>query len=134
LKADGQLASEPLIPAEEYFASVDSVRGYLESEELGDDAVHGTVELFTLSLPALLPDPFKENLRFTAFFDAAYLWVLQAPAGQASNHRLDGTGFGIRLKLTDYFQARFDFAWALKDAAITQAGDFLANFSLKATF
>jgi len=135
LKVDGQLASEPLIPAEEYFAGgVDSVRGYLESEELGDNAVHGTVELFTPTLPSILPDPFRENLRFTAFYDAAYLWVKDAPAGQADHHQLNGTGLGIRLRLTDYFQARFDLAWALKDAAITQAGEFLANFSLKASF
>jgi len=135
LKADGQLASEPLIPAEEYFAGgVETVRGYLESEELGDDAVHGTVELFTPMLPALLPDPFKENLRFTAFYDIAYLWVKDAPAGQVDHHQLSGTGFGVRLKLTDYFQARTDLAWALNDATITRSGDLFVHFSLKAIF
>ena len=135
LKVDGQWASEPLIPAEEYFAGgVDTVRGYLESEELGDDAVHGTVELLAPALPALLPDPFRENLRFTAFYDAAYLWVKEAPAGQTDHHDLRGTGFGARMKLTDYLQGRVDFAWALHDAAITQRGDLFVHFSVKGSF
>jgi hemolysin activation/secretion protein len=135
LKGDGQLASEPLIPAEEYFAGgVDAVRGYLESEELGDDAIHGTVELFTPTLPALLPDPIKDNLRFTVFFDGAYLWVKQTPPGQKDHHQLSGTGFGARVKLTDYIQGRVDFAWALNDAAITQKGDLFVHFSVKGSF
>jgi hemolysin activation/secretion protein len=135
LKADGQWASEPLIAAEEYFAGgVDSVRGYLESEALGDNAFHWTVELFSPTFPTIQPDPYKERLQFTVFYDSAYLYTRQAPAGQISHQQLDGMGFGMRLKLTDYFQGRMDFAWALKNATFTQAQDFFVHFSFKVMF
>ncbi len=43
-----QLANQPLISAEQFaIGGVDSVRGYLESSELGDNGVSGTIELRT---------------------------------------------------------------------------------------
>ena len=46
VKADGQLSNLPLINNEEYGAGgMTSVRGYYQSEELGDNAIHCTVEL-----------------------------------------------------------------------------------------
>lgn|GEM_PF-25416 len=139
LKVDGQWGSEPLIPAEQYFAGgVDTVRGYVESEELGDNAFHGTVELtappLRSALPAPVPVAFKEGLRFSTFYDAAYLWINRPPAGQIDHHRLQGTGLGIHLKLSDNVQARFDLAYALQNAVVTFQGDFFAHVSLKVSF
>jgi len=135
VKADGQWASQPLISAEEYFAGgIDSVRGYLESEALGDDAFHWTVEFLSPTFPTIHPNPYKESVQFTAFYDAAYLRTLQPPAGQLERQQLAGTGFGIRLKATDYFQGRVDIARALKDATFTRAGDYFVHFSLKVLF
>jgi hemolysin activation/secretion protein len=135
LKADGQWANEPLIPAEEYFAGgVDSVRGYLESEALGDDAFHWTAEFFSPTFPMSHPNPFKESVQFSVFYDAAYLRTLQAPPGQLDRQQLSGAGLGVRLKVTEYFQGRVDIARALKDAAITRAGDYFVHFSIKAMF
>ena len=135
LKADGQWASEPLIAAEEYFAGgIDSVRGYLESEALGDDAFHWTLEFLSPSFPTIHPNPFKESVQFTAFYDAGYLRTLQPPPGQLERQELAGTGFGVRMKVTDYFQGRVDIARALKDATFTRAGDYFVHFSLKVLF
>jgi len=135
IKADGQWASEPLIAAEEYFAGgIDSVRGYLESEALGDDAFHWTLEFLSPIFPAIHPNPYKENVQFAAFYDAAYLRTLQPPPGQLDRQDLAGAGFGVRLKVTDYFQGRVDIARALKDAAFTRAGDYFVHFSLKVLF
>ena len=51
VKAQGQLASQPLINSEQFAAGgLGSVRGYLESEALGDNAVFGTMELRSPSL------------------------------------------------------------------------------------
>lgn len=45
-KVGGQTASQPLISSESFFAGgLDSVRGYLEAERVGDTAVYGTIEL-----------------------------------------------------------------------------------------
>jgi len=135
LKADGQWANGPLIPAEEYFAGgVDSVRGYLESEALGDDGFRWTLEFLSPTFPIVRPNPYKESLMFTVFYDEAYLRTLKPPPGQLNRQQLAGAGFGVRLKVTDYFQGRVDFARALKDASVTRAGDYFIHFSLKVMF
>ncbi|MHB8481549.1 MAG: ShlB/FhaC/HecB family hemolysin secretion/activation protein [Nitrospiria bacterium] len=134
-KADGQAASEPLIPAEQYFAGgVESVRGYLENEVLGDNAVRGSLELLSPSYPPFLRDKIKGNIRFAAFYDVAYLSSREIPAGQTDHYTLEGTGVGLRFKLTDNFQASLDEAWALDDAAVTHRGDHFTHFSLKVAF
>ena len=46
VKLDGQVADNPLISNEEYSAGgMESVRGYKESEVMGDNAFHGMIEL-----------------------------------------------------------------------------------------
>jgi hemolysin activation/secretion protein len=132
---DGQWATEPLISAEQYFAGgVDTVRGYLENEVLGDDAVRSRVEVTTPPLTKFFPGTIKENLRMTAFYDAAYLWVKEAPSSQKDRFQLGGAGFGLQLRLTDYTQARLDQAWALEEGIITEKGDSFTHFSLKMSF
>lgn len=134
-KFDGQVASEPLISSEQYFAGgVDSVRGYLENEALGDDAVHWTLEVFTPSLPEVLPPEWKQNLRFSVFYDAAYLWIRETPPGQIEHYGLAGYGFGMRLGLTDTVQFRLDHAWAARNAVITEEKDWFTHFLLRAAF
>ncbi|MFY9271209.1 MAG: ShlB/FhaC/HecB family hemolysin secretion/activation protein [Candidatus Manganitrophaceae bacterium] len=134
-KLDGQWASEPLISAEQYFAGgVNTVRGYLENEALGDDAVHWALELFTPSLPEVLPPAWKQNLRLAAFYDAASLWIRETPPGQKDRHGLAGFGFGIRLGLTDSVQARIDHAWAARDASVTKEKDSFTHFLVKVAF
>lgn len=134
-KLDGQLASEPLISAEQYFAGgLDTVRGYRENEALGDDALHWSVELFTPPLPEVLPPAWKQNLRVTFFYDAASLWVREAPPGQKDHQGLAGVGVGIRLGLTDYIQARIDQAWTARDAPVTEKGASFLHFLVRLAF
>ena len=51
VKAQGQMASQPLVNSEQFSGGgLGSVRGYLESEALGDNALFGTFELRSPSL------------------------------------------------------------------------------------
>ena len=51
VKAQGQMASQPLVNSEQFSGGgLGSVRGYLESEALGDNALFGTLELRSPSL------------------------------------------------------------------------------------
>jgi len=135
LKADGQVATQPLIPAEQYAAGgINSVRGYWQNEVLGDNAVHGTVELVTPPFEKLLPASVTEELRMRIFYDAAYLWLKSAPPGQTEDYQLEGSGFGIQLKLTDHLLARVDQAWAWKTAVVTKKGDYFTHFSIQTVF
>lgn len=134
-KVDGQLATEPLISAEQYFAGgIDTVRGYLENEGLGDDALHGSIELLSSPLPEIFPPSWKQNLRLAVYYDAAYLWVREAPAGQKDRFALAGFGLGMRLGLTDYIQARLDHAWAIRETRLTEKGDWFTHFLVRAAF
>lgn len=104
LHADGQWASEPLVPAEQYFAGgMDTVRGYIQNESLGDHAVRGRAELLSPPLPEIPLDRFWQRRRAStlkitwnvlAFYDAVNLWVREAPIGQKGQFRLEGVGGG----------------------------------------
>lgn len=145
LHTDGQWASQPLIPAEQYFAGgMDSVRGYLTYEAIGDHAIRGRAELTT---PEVLTVPVDRiwqrrkssdstlRVRFVAFYDAAQLWVAQAPQGQTSQFRLEGAGGGIRVKFPkDLGQLMVDSGWALRDTLNTKRGSNFVHFSVGLTF
>jgi hemolysin activation/secretion protein len=143
--ADGQWASEPLIPAEQFFAGgFDTVRGYLQFEAIGDHAIRGRAELTS---PEVLKVPIDRiwqrrrssdytiRLRLATFYDAAHIWVTQAPDGQTSRFRLEGAGFGIRAKFPkDIGQLILDSGWALRDTLSTKRGDNFVHFSVGLAF
>lgn len=145
LMVNGQWGSEPLIPAEQFFAGgFDTVRGYLQFEAIGDHAVRGRAELTT---PEVLKVPIDRmwqrrrssdytiRLRFATFYDAAHIWVAQAPDGQTSRFRLEGAGFGIRVNFPkDIGRLILDSGWALRDTLNTKRGDNFVHFSVGLAF
>ncbi|MGQ0809824.1 MAG: ShlB/FhaC/HecB family hemolysin secretion/activation protein, partial [Nitrospiraceae bacterium] len=106
---DGQWSTEPLIPAEQYFAGgMDTVRGYIQFEALADNALRWRVEGYTPDLPSIPLDRFwqqrqgsklKATIKFLTFYDYARLWVRQAPQGQQDIFRLEGVGGGLRMRI-----------------------------------
>ena len=134
-KADGQWASEPLVPTEQYFAGgMESVRGYREYEAVGDNAVHASVEVATPPFTKLPLEHIERSLRFVAFYEMAYLWIKQPQPGQAATWNLQGTGAGFRFTLSDHVRFRYDAAWTLRPGPFSPAGSFYGHFSLEAVF
>jgi len=141
LHVDGQWASQPLVPAEQYFAGgMDTVRGYINYETAGDNAVRGRAEMIT---PEFLTIPIDRiwqrrrsadylvKLRLLAFYDIAKLWVEQPQPGQIGHFNLQGTGFGIRVSLPkDVGTLKVDQGWALHDTPTTKRGDTFVHFSV----
>ena len=135
IKVDGQAADNPLIPNEEYIAGgMENVRGYMESEAQGDDAIHGTIELS-------FPDPLAQfgivkQLQTSPyiFFDIAQLNVKDPLPAQNGSITLDGAGAGIRGSLTKYLEYEFDWAVALNTTNQTQANTNMFYFKLKSLF
>ncbi len=98
VKVDGQIANEPLIANEQYSAGgMESVRGYLENEDSGDNAVHGTVELSGRRLDTDL-DFWPRQLSLTpyGFTDFARLWTKDPLAGEKEVNNLASIGLGAR--------------------------------------
>lgn len=133
LKVDGQLTGQPLISNEQYVAGgIDSVRGYLEAEALGDSGVRGSVEL----IHSVLGEPLKKWLQqaeVLAFFDTAYLRTIDPLPGSAASQRLSGAGIGLRATAFDYLTLRLELGWPLVATQATTGHDprihFIASYS-----
>jgi len=136
LKVDGQLASQPLIANEQYTAGgMLSVRGYMESEEAGDNAFHFMAELSAPDLADLIDQPW-ESVRAVPyiFYDYASLALRSPLPGQNAGIDLSGTGAGLRGRFTD--QISYDLCWAVALAATdqTDSGADQVNFVVKYEF
>jgi hemolysin activation/secretion protein len=141
LHADGQWGSQPLIPAEQYFAGgMDTVRGYDNFEVIADHALRGRAEFTTPELFALPIDRIWQRRRssdytirprLVVFYDAAQLWVEEPQPGQIPSFRLEGIGAGIRVKFPkDIGELKVDQGWAMNDTPTTQRGDTYVHFSV----
>jgi hemolysin activation/secretion protein len=135
VKVDGQVADQPLISNEQYSAGgMGSVRGYKETEVLGDDAFHATVEF---SAPDL-SDLFKvsEHVEFTPylFYDMAALHIRAPLEGQDESPFIQGAGIGVRGYISRFLEYESDWAVALSDTDDTEKGDNLFHFKVKCAF
>lgn len=125
-KIDGQYSGVPLIPNEQFLVGgADTVRGYLESEEAGDQGIHSTLELST---PVLFKEvTWLQNTKLAAFYDIAKIRTIDPAVGQERQSVLSGYGIGLRAKAWKNFNFNLDLAWALRDSAATEKGDFLSH-------
>lgn len=117
-KLQGQAADQPLVSSEQFsLGGQDTVRGYLESEVLGDYGVAGTLELRTPNLaqyleqklPNPIGDPIKYNAfddwRFFAFVDGANARIHEPLTDQQSHFDLASYGVGMRMKTLRYLNS-----------------------------
>jgi hemolysin activation/secretion protein len=126
VKVDGQVASGPLISNEQFGAGgVESVRGYTESERLGDDGLRGSVELRTPQL--LYGRPRFTSSYFYVFFDGARVRILEPLPAQRTGYDLASEGIGFRFRYgglsTDLDGARAD-----TQGYVTRIGSYSAQF------
>jgi Haemolysin secretion/activation protein ShlB/FhaC/HecB len=112
LRLQGQLSDQPLASAEQVqYGGVDTVRGYLEAERVGDLGAAATLELSTPTWAALQ----GLNLRALAFYDHAVLRRLKPLPQEATEQRLASTGLGLRLETRFGLTASLDWARWLID-------------------
>lgn len=135
LQLDGQVASEPLVSSEQYSAGgASSVRGYKESEALGDNALHGTAEWRLPELAPLLGLGEKARLRPYLFYDLAFLQVKKPLPSQDAEADLQGAGAGLRGALFGALEFQADWGIALADTGRTDSHDQQVHFRLKYQF
>jgi hemolysin activation/secretion protein len=129
----GQVADQPLVPTEQFAAGgLTSVRGYLQSEAVGDDGILESLEL--RSPPSKILSAYVENWRFYVFGDSAVAWVVDALPDQQSVFRLVSTGAGSRFSLLDHTTGNIDVAFPLIDGPTTKAFKPVTSFSFKTEF
>lgn len=137
VKLDGQITDDALISNEQYLAGgMESVRGYYESEQAGDSAVHTTIELRGPNLADFIMGKEENDFMFKphVFVDYAKLWVNDALPEQENNIELSGTGLGVRGMVFGHLEYGLDWGIALSDTNQTDSGDHRINFRLKYFF
>ncbi|WP_245329202.1 ShlB/FhaC/HecB family hemolysin secretion/activation protein [Bradyrhizobium centrolobii] len=133
-RLQGQAADQPLVSSEQFsLGGQDTVRGYLESEVLGDYGVAGTLELRTPNLaqyleqklPNPLGDPIKYNAfddwRFFAFADAGNARIHEPLPDQQSHFDLASYGVGMRMKSLRYLNSIVFVGMPLTSQQVTVA-------------
>jgi hemolysin activation/secretion protein len=114
LRGSGQLASNPLVVAEQfYLGGADSVRGYMQSEYLGDGGINVSAEFRT-------PLTKENNLQGALFVDYGSASLKEPQAGDLPSRSLFGAGAGIRYSFTDNAWLRFDAGWPLSPSTNSQ--------------
>lgn len=130
----GQVSATPLISNEQYAAGgPQSVRGYHQTQQLGDDGVNLSLEVQSPQLKQSDWD-IVQNLRAHVFFDVAYLWIQDALAGNPTFYKLAGTGAGLRMQLLKHFVGEFDWAYPLVRQGSVDPGNQRIDFKLAYEF
>lgn len=130
VRFSGQLADGPLISNEQFAAGgLTSVRGFLQSEAIGDNGVSGTAELRT---PSLNFAGFVDELRLIAFTDVGYAHVLQASPEVDDSFTLWSAGVGTRFQFFKYLSGDLAVAWPLVKGSRERKP--YAVFSVKAEY
>jgi len=112
LKLQVQLAGDPLVSSEQIGAGgIDSVRGYYEFEQVGDQGLVLRSELSSPPLATL--GPFA--LTGMVFGDLARLRVNQPLPAEQADIKMGSLGFGLRGQTSDGLQLRLDVSLPLVD-------------------
>ncbi len=133
-RVQGQVSNQPLVSSEEFSGGGEqTVRGYLESEEVGDDGAFATLELRSPPIIGALGKNVRD-WRVYLFGDAGELTLIDPLPEQKARFNLSSVGFGSRLLLGDHLSGAFDAGYPLSSQTYTQAHDLRMTFRLGADF
>ena len=122
------------MPNEQFAAGgIDTVRGYLEAEVVGDNAADIQFEIRS---PPFARDisPHLNELRVHLFVDAAETSLNQPLAEQRQSYGLASVGVGVRARIADHVGASLENAIALSDALTTKRGSDMLLFRVLGDF
>ncbi|WP_159289012.1 ShlB/FhaC/HecB family hemolysin secretion/activation protein [Methylosinus sporium] len=144
----GQIANGPLASSEQIsVAGLDGVRGYLESEVLGDTGAAGSLELRSPNMGDMLQEAAKREAgadrlpatlfnewRLFGFVDKGVVEVIHPLAEQQAHFNLWSYGFGTRVKLIDHVSGMFVFSMPMISQLYTQAKEPRLHFRVWGEF
>jgi hemolysin activation/secretion protein len=147
-KVQAQAADGPLVSSEQLsVGGLDTVRGYLESEVLGDNGVVGNLELRSPDVGEMLQKQVKNEAgqgsphfstfnewRFFTFADAGTVSILKPLPEQQSTFDVWSYGVGTKFKMFDHLNGTVVFSVPMISQAYTQARDPRVNFRIWGEF
>lgn len=130
-----------------------NVRGYSESEIIGDNALLFSVE-YRMHLSRLIGknsgnnpngrtdffNKIESDLIWKVFYDYGRTTVSQADIGELTPQQVESLGMGLEWRFMDHFIGKIDWAYAMQDVAgadeldLTNKGDTRVHFSLTYLF
>lgn len=148
MKLQGQLADQPLVSSEQFsLGGIDTVRGYLESEVLGDYGGYGTIELRSPNIGTAVADTTTDDKgnkqpkfnpidewRFFVFGDAGRDYIHFPLAGQAKQLDLASYGIGTRFKFVTYLNGVVFVAMPVTSQQVTVANNPRLSFRVWGEF
>ena len=147
-KVQGQWADQPLVSSEQFsLGGLDTVRGYLESEVLGDSGVAATLELRSPDIGAMLQKNLKDETgekpsritlfnewRWFGFVDGGTATINDPLPGQQAQFDLWSSGVGTRFRFANYLNGMVALAVPMTTQATTHAGDPRLHFRVWGEF
>lgn len=99
VRASGQFSDSHLVSNEQFaVGGLSTVRGFFQSEAVGDRGVFGSFELRTPSVATRL-GKWVDEARLFGFLDGGKAWVVNPLPDNPPSYRLGSYGGGIRIKL-----------------------------------
>jgi hemolysin activation/secretion protein len=99
----GQATDNALVDSEQFsVGGLNTVRGYYESQAVGDSAIAGSLELRSPSLLRWWLKGEKNELRLLGFVDAGSVFINDPLPEQTTNFNLLSIGFGALVKFFDW--------------------------------
>ncbi|WKA26129.1 ShlB/FhaC/HecB family hemolysin secretion/activation protein [Bradyrhizobium roseum] len=147
-KVQGQVADGPLVSSEQFsVGGLDTVRGYLESETLGDNGAVGNLELRSPNVGELLQKQMKDETgqgqarftvfnewRFFGFTDAGTANILKPLPEQQSTFNVWSYGVGTRFKMFDYLNGTLVYSVPMVSQTYSAARNPRVNFRIWGEF
>jgi len=128
LRAGGQLAGEPVIANEQYaVGGVQTVRGYLEADSLGDVGYSAGLQL---GLPPIRWQG-TSQAAFYVFLDDGHVVALEPAPGQRALTELRSAGAGLELQLGSHLSGFAIWADPLLATPGSARGDSRVLFSVR---
>ncbi len=134
IRLAGQFTTEPLINNEQFaIGGADSVRGFVESDQLGDMGISGSLELRGPSMSKWLGESVRDARAFV-FYDAGIISVIDPGPEQISRFDLASVGAGLRFSGFGGLDAALDWAYPLVPSTRVRDGESRVHFSVKYGF
>lgn len=140
LRVEGQWSDGPLTSVEAMrIGGYSSVRGYPESDSIGDYGFSGSAELL-IPVPAgddwrvpFTDERVSKAIQGVLFFDGGKVFSHdRVNATDRKDRMLLGAGVGVRVNLKNNLSAQFDYGWPLGDDSTDQIDQPQAHFSVRA--
>lgn len=133
-RASAQATESPLISNEQFaVGGAQSVRGYHQTQQLGDHGLNLSLELHS---PKLIPDEWEstQNLRLLTFVDWGYLWIRDPLPQNPSFYHLAAAGMGLRMQVFKHFIGELDWGYPFYRQGTVDPGQQRVDFRLAYEF